>query len=512
MEQAVAAIEERDDAVLWRPDAGWVGDVIPFFHDGWFWLYYLHDWRGIQGRPAATSWHLVRTRDLVTYEDLGEVLPHGGPDDQDRNCYTGSIVEADGRFHCFYTGYNATFVDPADGLPVQVVMHAVSDDLIHWEKLPGDTFGTPPGIGLESHDWRDPFVFHDPDPAADRWLMLLAGRRTSGLPRRRGVTALASSKDLVTWTAEPPFWDPGLYITHECPEVFPMGEWWYLTFSEFSERFTAQYRMSRHPLGPWRAAADPSLDGRAWYAPRTAAAGDGPRYAFGWIATREDEHDAGAWQWAGTMAVHELVQREDGTIGVTLPAPIRASFPVARPAHPRPVVGDWSGAADGLRGEHAEGFGLARLGAVPARALLTATVTLDPGTRGCGVALALGDDDPDAGYFIRLEPPMRRVVFDRWPRRAPGHHQWMIAGDVPHAVELERSIELEPGVPHRLEILVDGSALIAYVDGSVAMSARIHDRPQGDWGVFVSEGAATFSDLSVRVRRATGDEPPGGGS
>jgi beta-fructofuranosidase len=107
---------------------------------------------------------------------------------------------------------------------------------------------------------------------------------------------------------------------------------------------------------------------------------------------------------------------------------------------------------------------------------------------------------------------MRRVVFDRWPRRAPGYHQWMIAGDVPHAVELERSIELEPGVPHRLEILVDGSALIAYVDGSVAMSARIHDRPQGDWGVFVSEGAATFTDLSVRVRRATGDEPPGGGS
>jgi beta-fructofuranosidase len=79
----------------------------------------------------------------------------------------------------------------------------------------------------------------------------------------------------------------------------------------------------------------------------------------------------------------------------------------------------------------------------------------------------------------------------------------MIAGDVPYAVELERAIVLEPGVPHRLEILIDGSALVAYVDRSVAMSARIHDPPQGDWGVFVSEGAATFSGLSVRVRRAT---------
>ena len=58
---------------LYRPHAAWVGDVIPFYHDGWYWLYYLHDWRGIDDRPAATSWHLVRTRDLVAYEDLGEV-------------------------------------------------------------------------------------------------------------------------------------------------------------------------------------------------------------------------------------------------------------------------------------------------------------------------------------------------------------------------------------------------------------------------------------------------------
>jgi beta-fructofuranosidase len=496
---ALATGLDRSYEVFWQPPEGWVGDVIPFFHDGWYWLFYLHDWRGVDGRPAATSWHLVRTRDLVLYEDMGEVLVHGGHEDQDLNCYTGSIVEADGHFHAFYTGHNPKFVDAADGLPLQAVMHAVSDDLIHWTKRPGDTFYAPRGR-LESHDWRDPYVFRDPD--ADRWLMLLAARDTIGLPRRRGVTALCSSPDLVTWQLESPFWSPGLFVTHECPEVFQVGDWWYLTFSEFSERFTARYRMSRGASGPWTTPDDDTLDGRAWYAPRTASGG-GPRYAFGWIATREGETDDGPWQWAGTLAAHELAQRPDGTLRVTLPEPIARSFDLELPLEHRPVAGAWETRPTSCLVTAPSGFALSRVGPMTQACLITAEVTFEAGTRGCGVALRMDDEDPDAAYYIRLEPQHRRMVFDRWPRRVSGHHQWMIAGDVPYAVELERAIVLEPGVPHRLEILVDGSALVAYLDRSVAMSARIHDRPQGDWGVFVSEGTATFSDLSVRVRRAT---------
>lgn len=492
--------------ILWQPERGWVGDVIPFAHDGWLWLYYLHDWRGLDGRPAATSWHLVRTQDLVRYEDIGAVLPHGPADAQDRNCYTGSVIEADGQFHLFATGYNPAFVDPDDGLPTQVVMHAVSDDLVHWVKRPQDTFGALQGF--ETHDWRDPFVMRDPD--ADRWLMYLAARSSRGLPRRRGATAVCASTDLITWQAAPPHWEPGLFMTHECPEVFREGDWWYLTFSEFSERFGTRYRRSRHARGPWEAPPRDTLDGRAWYAPRTAVL-DGVRYAFGWIATRDGDTDDGAWQWAGTLAVHELTACPDGTLGVSLPSTIRASFTRDSPVEAQPVVGAWRTDGVGTSGTCPSGFGLVRMGRLPTSCLVTLDVTFAPGTRACGVALRLDYADPDTAYYVRLEPERSRMVFDRWPRRRTGDHQWQVSGDVSHAVELEREVDLASGLPHRLDLLVDGSALIAYLDGSVAMSARMLDRPSGGWGCFVSEGSAAFSGLSVRTRDPNGGSAAEGG-
>ena len=36
-------------------------------------------------------------------------------------------------------------------------MHAVSDDLLQWQKMPEDTFYAPPDL-YESNDWRDPYV------------------------------------------------------------------------------------------------------------------------------------------------------------------------------------------------------------------------------------------------------------------------------------------------------------------------------------------------------------------
>ena len=62
----------------------------------------------------------------------------------------------------------------------------------------------------------------------------------------------------------------GLYFTHECPDLFRMGEWWYLVFSEFSERCVTRYRMARSLAGPWLAPAEDTFDGRAFYAAKTA--------------------------------------------------------------------------------------------------------------------------------------------------------------------------------------------------------------------------------------------------
>ena len=67
--------------------------------------------------------------------------------------------------------------------------------------------------------------------------MLLASRIKGGGELRGGCIALCKSKDLKQWTYEKPFYAPGMYITMECPEIFKMGNYWYLVFSTFSDQF-----------------------------------------------------------------------------------------------------------------------------------------------------------------------------------------------------------------------------------------------------------------------------------
>ena len=480
--------------VFYSPRDGFVGDVIPFRHDGEFWLYYLLDRHPGEGTP----WRLVRTRDFVSFSEAGTGLANGDATADDFHAYTGSIVEADGTHHLFYTGQNPKIVVEATGAPRQVVMHAVShDDMATWEKQPEDSFAAP-GDRYDPADWRDPFVFR-PDPEGP-WRMLIASRHLTGPSRRRGLIAQCVSWDLQSWQVTEPFWAPDLYVTHECPDVFPMGDWWYLVYSEFSERFATRYRMSRSPLGPWHLPAgnDGSVDARAFYAAKTAADDQGARYAFGWIPTRVGLCDDGAWEWGGDLAVHEVAQRQDGTLDFRLPRSIGASFTERAEAEFEPVLGTWASVGGGMQVSVPDGHACAVAEVSPQQFLLSVDVDVTTETSAVGVLLRASDDG-DEGYAVRLEPRSGRMTFDRWPRRRTGDAQWQIGGDVPQMLELERAADLAPGT-HRLEVLVDGTAFVAYLDDRVAMSGRMYDRRDGGLGLFVTEGHATFNDVSVRVR------------
>lgn len=477
--------------LLYRPPSGWVGDVIPHFHDGEFWLFFLHD---LRDPSTGTPWHVVRTRDFVRFEDGGVAIPSGGPGASDFNAYTGSVVVEGGRAHAFYTAQSPERCDPTTGLPLQLVAHAVSDDgMQSWTKLPEETFGAPDGY--VPSDWRDPFVFRA--SADEPWRMLLAARTTDAPERRSGLVAQLRSTDLHTWAIDEPFWAPGLYMGHECPDVFTEGGHWYLVYSEFTELFATRYRVAPGPDGPWQVPDRDTVDGRGFYAAKTVA-GIGRRYAVGWIPSKTGERDAGSWEWAGDMAVHEVAVGSDGQLLFRLPQTIAEAFasPVARVW--RPVLGEWSLDAGGASVRVPDGYGAAHTGALPAECRVSVDIDLAPGSVAAGVVLRAGSD-VEAGYRIRLEPRRRRMTFDRWPRERTGPMQWQISGDVPHAVELERPVDLPPG-RHHLDVLVDGTCVIAYVDGAVAMSARMYDHREGGLGVFAQEGAASFSNLSVLTR------------
>ena len=321
--------------------------------------------------------------------------------------------------------------------------------------------------------------------AREYW-MLVAARLKDGPSRRRGCTALCTSRDLSKWEVREPFWSPGLYYTHECPDLFRMGDWWYLVFSEFTERMETHYRMSRSLKGPWLNPDNDTLDGRAYYAAKTASDGQ-HRFAFGWLATRQDGKDFHSWNWGGNLVVHELLQEADGTLSVKAPGSVDQAFHDTSPCAFQAAVGAAKISPGVVELPAPGGFTCATAGAMPTRCKIEATVDFDANTRGCGLMLRV-DDTFESAYYIRLEPARNRLVFDSWPR----------SGDLPFWVGSERPLRLEPHQSVSLKVFVDGTACVIYVN-QIALSTRLYNLKQGAWGVFVNEGTARFRDVMISV-------------
>lgn len=123
---------------------------------------------------------------------------------------------------------------------------------------------------------------------------------------------------------------------HEMPDLFRMGDdRWYLLTTEYSDRSKTVYRSSESLAGPWTSPVDDAFDGRAYYAARSAA-DHNHRYLFGWVPTKQGDTDLGAWQWGGTLVVHEVYQRLDRSLGVRIPGTVRAALPTAAPTMTEP--------------------------------------------------------------------------------------------------------------------------------------------------------------------------------
>lgn len=467
---------------FFRPSTSWVGDVMPVERGDELWLFYLNELR--QTPKPGTSWSLVRTSDLVTFADDGVALAHGDEADVDFNAYTGSVVTGtDGVHHLFYTAQNPRRLD-ANGLPLQLIAHATStDDMRTWIKQPEHTFGAP--AGYETADFRDPFVFHDPESSV--WRMLVAARHDRGPSRRRGVIAQFTSEDLVDWKLAAPFWDPGRFVMHECPEVFRIGDWWYLVYSEFSDAFVTRYRMARSLAGPWLAPDRDTIDGRAFYAAKSALL-NGRRIFAGWIATREGDVDDGAWQWAGTLSLLEATQHPDGSLAFAPPTELFDSFSEDVPLAIRAGAYDAPDCYECSLSDEV----------MPQQCYLRATIELAPRTAEAGLILR-SSADGERGYLVRLEPRRGRLVLDRWPRQSTGDVQWQLSGDNPYFIELERPADLT-GSTHVLEIVLEDEIAVICLDRQVCLSTRLYDHGPGRLGVFASDGAVNVRDIIVRQR------------
>ena len=475
--------------IFYKPKDGWVGDTIPFAHDGKFYIYYLHDERKGNTQDEygyRTSWNLLITEDGVNIKDCKVVLPVGEYDDADYACYTGSVIEGnDGQFHMFYTAqnnYNPKY--HRDGKPLQYVAHAISTDLINWEKLPELTFGADESI-YEPFDWRDPFVFYNEDEKC--FDMLLAARLRGASEKNGGCVGLCRSYDLLHWEAKEPFYNPESYMTHECPDLFKLGNKWYLVYSTFSEKFVTHYRMSDKLSGPWTSPIEDTFDGRAFYAAKTAQVGD-KRMAFAWVPTKRGESDFGQYEWGGNFIAHEIDQTTDNKLTVKPADGLINMFN-------KEAVNE---KINKVEIENFEGEKSYVINGMKETCMIEAVIEFSEGVRSFGIGLRQ-DSALANGYYLRFEPFYNRIVADMWPRRIRGVNQWYVDGDKPFMVELERPFDYKSLKDNKVHIRVvaDGSIICLYVNNTTALTMRAYNMKRTNWGFFVKDGSIRVSDIHL---------------
>ena len=475
--------------IFYKPKDGWVGDTIPFAHDGKFYIYYLHDERKGNTQDEygyRTSWNLLITEDGVNIKDCKVVLPVGEYDDADYACYTGSVIEGnDGQFHMFYTAqnnYNPKY--HRDGKPLQYVAHAISTDLINWEKLPELTFGADESI-YEPFDWRDPFVFYNEDEKC--FDMLLAARLRGASEKNGGCVGLCRSYDLIHWEAKEPFYNPESYMTHECPDLFKLGNKWYLVYSTFSEKFVTHYRMSDKLSGPWTSPIEDTFDGRAFYAAKTAQVGD-KRMAFAWVPTKRGESDFGQYEWGGNFIAHEIDQTTDNKLTVKPADGLINMFN-------KEAVNE---KINKVEIENFEGEKSYVINGMKETCMIEAVIEFSEGVRSFGIGLRQ-DSALANGYYLRFEPFYNRIVADMWPRRISGVNQWYVDGDKSFMIELERPFDYKSLKDNKVHIRVvaDGSIICLYVNNTTALTMRAYNMKRTNWGFFVKDGSIRVSDIHL---------------
>ena len=464
------------------PEGGYVGDTMPFVTgDGDLELYYLYD-TDHNGQGYHPIYRFT-TDDLVGYEDDGMALNYGLMSDPDPALGTGSVMQdQEGLYHLFYTGHNDT---GNGGMGKECVMHATSADRVNWEKHPEDTFFSPENYSRD--DFRDPEVFWAEEENC-YWMLMAARENTLG-----GVVIKYTSSDLKTWNFEGPIYAPQTHYMLECPDLVCIGDTWYLTYSWDCVTY---YAIGESMNGPFSAPEDNILDGQGlmegngfvFYAAKTAE-WDGNVYLCGWLGRSGLSADSGIYQWAGNVLNHRLVQHEDKTLGVTVPATFGDYFTEEQPFQAEEAEGtaEIDGNDIALSAQDGE-VALADMGMRAPTMMLECDVALD--ADGCA-GFAFGGSEADEAYTALCLDAGRSLL------HYEGYEITELSDYPPMAVT---RFDFSDSDTHHVTLVCENEIVVMYVDDEKALSSRIgHSTNGAHIGVFSDGCNAVFSNITVKT-------------
>ena len=479
----LSGIAFSTEGYYYQPASGWCGDPMPFYdaQSGLFRIYYLQEFR--PNDPATYHpVYAVETRDFVNYGESGEVLPTGGREDQDAAIGTGSVIRChkDGLYYLFYTGNK---YHPSDWENRQVVMSATSTDGVEWSKT---------DLRLNGNEWyyyrndfRDPEVFRTEDGV---YHMLVATGKDG-----RNVLAEFTSSDCRNWSHKGLFMNTLWDRFYECPNVFKMGEWWYLVYSELHKEIRrVQYFKSKTYEGlaactkddnpVWPDNHEGYLDSRGFYAGKTASDGSN-RYIWGWCPTRRDNNntavnnDNGEPDWAGTLVAHRLIQHDDGSLTLGEIETVRNWF--------NDEVSVSTTAASIAAG------GSIELPALSDKTHLSFTVTASSAQTKFGVSVAK-ESWSGRYYSLIVNPEANNMAKVNFEQEGPD-----AMGFIPY---IDGYFFSQPaGRVYHIDIYIDRSVLVLYINGQVSYTNRIYGMSGKSWSIKCYDGSIQITAIRQQV-------------
>lgn len=497
-----ASTDAPSFGTFYTPAIGRIGDPMPFYDQksGDFKVLYLQEFENNMSHRFHPIW-AVSTKDGANYESLGEIIPFGDNDfQQDAALGTGSCFEKDGTYYIYYTGHNG------NSKYREVVMRATSTDFKNWTKdelwqLNG------PDFGYSSNDFRDPQIFIADD---NLYHMVISTYPVNG---GDPVFAEFKSSDMKNWEHVGRFkmiWDRML----ECPDIFKMGDYWYLVYSESVK--TSWSRKVKYMMSPtyeglkncfndlgtnWpKDGREGVLDSRAFYAGKTASNG-ADRFIWGWTPFRSgrDIHekninvgagDGNEPNWSGALVCHRIIQNNDGTL--TLGAVPTMAAKYNNVVTPTIMASNGSSVSNGvlnneltLSGDDAYAL-FSRLGSCNH---ISFTINTSNNWDKFGVSFVRGSDS-DKYYTIVVNPEdenNRKLNFEQEGSAGKGFIEGV------DGYWFKRPTD---NVYH-VDIYTDNSVLVMYINNVCAYTQRIYGIQKNCWSINNYGGNITVSNVKI---------------
>lgn len=475
--------DQQSFSTYWKPAVGYVADPMPFYDEvaGEWKIMYLQDFRPNQVATYHPFWG-VSTRDAASYVSLGELLPCGGAEDQDAALGTGSVIynPEDGLYYVFYTGnkYDST----TSGYP-QAVLYATSPDFKTWERC-GSFLLTGSQDAYSPNDFRDPHVFADEQGL---YHMIISTYKGS-----KGVLAEYVSSDLRNWEHRGVFMEMMWDRFYECPDVFKMGDWWYLVYSEIHPAMRkVQYFKGRtldelkactaNDAGIWPDSKEGVLDSRGFYAGKTASNGT-DRYIWGWCADRPGSDNTKVYDWGGALVAHKVKQNEDGTLVLTAVPAIDVKF-AGKEVEAKIMGGDSECFRDGKYSLQESSYALfGRLGTC--NRISFKAKTADVSDR-FSISFSRGTDS-EQWYSLVFNPESEsqlKINFEE-------------DGGIGFIGDAD-SYLFPVAETYDISIYTDNSILTMYVNDSLAYTCRIYGMAKNPWSLNCLAGSLEITDLKI---------------